>query len=629
MKQWLAKARLGLFLTICMETATLAAHTDRIVRVEGGWYDATFPVPVMHLEGSIEDVARAHGAILAKLPEAKETLRYFGSVFDNRVAHNATLENLPLARTFIRWAYRHLVRNLMIDFVPDRYRAAYAEFAKAAGLDEDEVWDALVLPDAGLRVASLLYGTELSPLLPPSFGCTSIIWNSGHSSVLHGRNLDYDGVGYWDRHAVVIHVIPNEGLAYVSVTALGIHAPGITAFNEAGLTLAVHQLTLEDTQSSGTPVAITSAEVIRNSRSIDDAIQIIRGMPRAAGWAYVLSQGRDRAVIETSASEVAIRRSSEPFFYQTNHVSSPALASHQIFFSPGGWLDSFSRASRLARLAQSGATTGWATPDRLAPMLGMGRVANEVSPPHRVAGGTIARLDNIQSVIMDASHRRLWVGVGSEKRAPNENTYVEYRWADLRSADEPELTEAEITLLPEDVLGASGVKLRELLRQGANKKHAAQNPGERVSLLGEYVQQTNDAAKSAPSLPGRWPGVYLHVWEELRSGALAGHALKSLLRDLNDALKDPGLVVPPTNGSNEVSRAVVHHHIALGRFTRARLLDLLGRRPEALYEYYVVQRTAEFERLKVAASYGLRHPFDWNQAHRLAVDFAGIDLFQY
>ncbi len=625
MKQHVALTLIGLFTLFCSN----ALAAERIDRVEGGWYDAAFPVPVMHLEGSIEEVARAHGAILAKHPEAKETLRYFAGVFNRRVEQSPQLQNHPIARLLIRWAYRHLVRNLLVDFVPDRYRAAFGEFAKAAGLSEDEVWDALVLPDAGLRIATLLYGTELGPLLPPSFGCTSIIWDSGHSSVLHGRNLDYDGVGYWDSHPVIMHVIPNEGLAYVSVTSLGMHAPGLTAFNEAGLTLAVHQLTLDDTQSSGTPIVITSAEVIRNSRSIDDAIQIIRGLPRAAGWAFVLSQGHDRAVIETSANEVAIRRSSEPFFFQTNHVSSPALAGHQIFFSPGGWLDTFSRAGRLSRLAQTGVTAGWATPDRLAPLLGMGRVPNEVSPPHRVAGGTIARLDNIQSVIMDASHRRLWVGVGTDKRAPNENTYVEYRWADLRSADEPELTEAEITLVPEDVLGASGVKLRALLRQSMNKKRSAADPFARVSLLGEYVHQTNEAAISAPSLPGRWPGVYLHVWEELHSGGLPGHALRSLLHDLNIALKDPGLNVPAITSNNEIARAATLHHIALGRFTRARVLDLLGRRSEALYEYYIVHRTAEFDRLKIAAAKGLRTPFDWKQAQALAVDFAGIDLFQY
>src|SRR5581483_10850129 len=101
---------------------------------------------------------------------------------------------------------------------------------------------------------------------------------------------------------LILHVISKEGLAYVAVTALGIHAPGITAFNEAGLTLAVHQLTFDDVQSSGTPMPIISAEVIRNARTIDDAIAIIRSFPRAGGWAYVLSRGRDRAVVETSAN---------------------------------------------------------------------------------------------------------------------------------------------------------------------------------------------------------------------------------------------------------------------------------------------------------------------------------------
>lgn len=602
------------------------AHERGLEHLDSGWYESRLPVPVLHLEGSIEDVARAHGALLARHPEARGTLDFLADALEHRLERNPTTATRPWLRSSLLWAYRHLVRNMMLDYVPSRYRDAYAEFAKAAGMSEERVWDALVLPDGVLRLLPLVYGTELAPLVPQPFGCTSIIWNSGHASVLHGRNLDYEGVGYWDRHPLILHVIPNEGLAYVAVTAMGVHAPGITAFNEAGLTLAVHQLTLSDTQSSGTPVAIISAEVIRNARSIDDAIQVIRAFPRSGGWAYVLSQGRDRAVIETSASEVAIRRSSEPFFYQTNHVASPALAAHQIFYSPGSWIDSFTRFTRLSKLVTAGGTEGFATPEKLASILGMSPVDGESSAPHRVAGGTIPKLDNIQSVMMDAAHRRLWVAMGTDRRAPNENTYVEYRWTDLRSAEPPEVTGAEVTMLPAEVLGKGGERLRELLRQ-AMDQHVSQPT--RDGALAEYGRQFLELSKSAPA-PGRWAGVYLHVWNELKSDeprVATPKQLGKLLSELDVALRDPDLVAPPN--ASDVAREAVRHRAALGRLTRARLLDLLGRRSEALYEYYVVTRTAGFERLKKAADRGLKAPFREAQARALAIDWAGVDLYQY
>jgi hypothetical protein len=436
------------------------------------------------------------------------------------------------------------------------------------------MWDALVLPDAALRSVSLLYKLEEAPVLPPAFGCTSVIWNSGPVSVLHGRNLDYEGVGIWDANPLIVHIVPNEGLAHVAVTALGIPATGITAFNEAGLTLSIHQLTFDDTQSSGTPLAVISAEVIRNARTIDDAIAIIRGFPRAGGWAYVLSQGRDRAVVEASANEVAIRRSSEPFFYQTNHVSSPALMSREIFYSPGSWLDSHERAETLARLAAAPEHKGWASPEKMVALIG--------NYGHRVAGGTISKLDNIQSVVFDAAHKRLWVAVGKPGRAPNEGSYIEYRWNDLRSADRPEVTGAEVTVLPEEALGKLGARLRALLRLAQNGERAGDG---KAKYLEEYATLVENASKKELPPAGTWAGLYLHVWHEMKKSAEPA----KLLARLELALRDPDLAAESESAK---------HRKLVGRLTRGRLLDLLGRRGEALFEYEVVRRTAAFGRLK-------------------------------
>lgn len=592
--------------------AALAGPSARATeKVQGAWYDdsAEFPVPVMHLEGSIEQVARAHGQLLAKHPEKKATLHYLGTLVEHKLAQSSALSN-PLLRAGVSWLYRHFIRNPMIEHTPERYRAAYKEFASAAGVDEDEVWDALVLPDAALRSVSLLYKTELGPVLPPSFGCTSLIWNSGQATVLHGRNLDYEGIGLWDKNQLIMHVIPQEGLAYVAITAMGVHAPGITAFNEAGLTLSIHQLTFDDAQAGGTPMAVISAEIIRDARGIDDAIAIIKGFPRAGGWAYVLSQGQDRAVVESSAGELAIRRSSERFFFQTNHVSSPALAKHEIFYTPGSWLDSHERADTLKAYGRSGRATGFATPARIAALIG----AHEASGKPRVAGGITAKLDNIQSVIMDASRRRLWVAVGDKgaaPNAPNEGRYVEYRWSDLRSPAPPEVTGAEIKAEP---MPAESAKLRRYLRMAA-QQNLRDPERERSEWLAKYVAEANGRA-------GSWPGYYLHVFHELKNGPQNKDAAASLLKSLEVALQDSALNTDLTNNASR-------HRLSLGRLFRGRLLDLLDRRSEALYEYHAARRLASFGRVAKAAEQNIRRPYRWKQTRALAIDWGGLDLYQY
>jgi hypothetical protein len=618
--RWSALLFLVLGLAATAPRVAIAAEktASKIDVVEGAWFNTSFPIPVMHLEGTIEEVARQHGLLAARHPGGRDTLAYLAGVVDHKLASNPRLAKHPVLRGAAKWVYRHFIRNPMVDHLPERYLNAYAEYAKAAGVPEDEVLDALVLPDAALRLVSLLYNTEAAPMLPDSFGCTSIIWNAGPESVLHGRNLDYDGVGYWDKNQVIMHVIPSsaDGLAYVAVAALGVHAPGITAFNETGLTLAMHQLTFNDSRSNGTPMPVIAAEIIRNARTIDDAIAIIRGFPRAGGWAYVLSQGRDRAVVEASASDVAIRRSSEPFFFQTNHVSSPALSSLQIFYSPGSWLDSFERAETLAKEVSSGEVKGWATPERVAALLG------DHGKPARVAGGTITKLDNIQSVIMDASHRRLWISKGDADSAPNEDNYLEYRWSDLRSADPPELTGAEVSLVPEDELGPLGARLREILRKASSQA----DPDARPRLLAEYASRVEQHVSGDVPPAGTWSGLYLGAWQLLHDGPADPATATRALHLIDLALKDPGL--------NEIKTAVAaaeaaRHRVALGRFTRARILDLLGHRSEALFEYVVVERSAGFARLKSAATKGLKSRFGWKQARSIAVDWAGIDLYSY
>ena len=574
-----------------------AASTHAADVLDGAWFDTSMPVPVMHLEGTLEQMAHAHGQFVARHPQGKDTVKQLGAMVEERLRKSESFSN-PVLRTAATMLYRHLIRNPMVDHLPEHYRKAYEAFAKASGIPEDEVIDALVTPDAALRAVSLLYRSELAPELPANFGCTSVIWDSGNTTALHGRNLDYESVGFWDKNQVIMHVIPKEGLAHVAFTALGVHSTGITAFNEAGLTLAIHQFTFDDTASRGTPMPVIASEVIRFSRTINDAINIIRSFPRAGGWAYVLSQGHDRAVVESSAGEVAVRRSSERFFYQTNHVSSPALAKRQVFYTPGSWLDSFNRTETLKRVKERGASKGWATPQRVAALLG----SYEVEGKQTLAGGTIAKLDNVQSVIMDASNRRVWIAVGSSEKAPNEGHYVEYRWKNLRSPQPPQVMQEKISATQH-----SSNKLRTYLRQAQSHEE------KRSSLLREYVEQ-------AHAMPGTWPGYFLNVWHELKTGPQTEASAHALLKTLDQAMTtftDAGLS-PRTR-----------HRISLGHLFRGRLLDLLGRRGEALYEYQTAQRISPFARVSKAADKGTRSRYEWSDAKKLAIDWAGIDLYSY
>jgi len=73
--------------------------------------------------------------------------------------------------------------------------------------------------------------------------CSSLaVWGDAtvDGELRHARNFDFPGATMWDTAPAVVFCEPTDGLRYGFVTTRGVDAPGITCFNEAGLTLTVH-----------------------------------------------------------------------------------------------------------------------------------------------------------------------------------------------------------------------------------------------------------------------------------------------------------------------------------------------------------------------------------------------------
>ncbi len=554
-------------------------------------------MPVAYFEGSIVDIARAHGALLKRFPQAISGVEFYGQRVQQYLEQSTPLaqklaQKWPL-RSLMTAAYRLFLHRPLLQNMPVAYERAYREFAKAAGLDATLVLDALFFPDALLRLAGATYGKETVPGFlqgAPSFGCTSIILNKDRSSVLHGRNLDYEGQTHWEAHPLIVHSLPSQGLAHVWTTALGIHAPGITGFNEANVSLAVHQLTLSDSRAYGTPMPVIAAEILRNARSIDQAISIIQNFPRTSGWAYVVSHGLDRAVIETSANELSVRRSSAPAFFQTNHVSSPALQSLQYFYSPGSWLDSLDRFDFLSERLHS------KRPQDKTLQFNPPTLARLLENKSRLVGSNIRKLDNVQSVMMDPASRALWIEFNGE--------WLRYQWSDLRSALPPTLT----TRMP----AAKSTPLWRVLRN-------AQGLG-----LGEQRKKAEALLAARPAWAaladksGTWGYASLLALSALQSGV----GLEPSLAVLTESLASDREL---RNTSKDSPK---HRRSALW-YLQGAVLDSLGRRDEAAESFAKCAANAIFVRVKNACARHALWPFTPTDGRALRIDWAGADTMTY
>src|SRR5262249_3838545 len=154
----------------------------------------------------------------------------------------------------------------------------------------------LILPD--LMPMLQAYLTRLKPALfieatpPPKFGCSSFVSSGKH--FLHGRNLDFPGVSFWDRYPVIQSTQRKGWLRYIGFTTAGVPRAGITGINEAQLSVSLHQHYCRETTLKGTLPFATAEEILGRAQTLQQAMDILRESIPATSWAFIITDGKTR-----------------------------------------------------------------------------------------------------------------------------------------------------------------------------------------------------------------------------------------------------------------------------------------------------------------------------------------------
>lgn len=301
----------------------------------------------------------------------------------------------------------------------------HASLAKA--LPSDRVTLAHVAYDAA-NLLGALPGMRRAPA--SRLGCSSLVVlprSSRTRHLLHGRNFDLPPLG--DEHPPLVCVHrPRDGLAHVSLHHGGGYTPGITATNEAGLTVGVHQNATRRTSLSGSSVLVLAEALIESCASLTEAIALLHRHKSASGWTFVISDARQgrTAAIEIDADGPAVLFPRGPFLavancYRTSkevyaYASTGAVREHN-------WC----RLARLNQLARE--HHGVHDAATLALALGDSRDAYDLSR-HRPCGNVVAALHNLDAWVVSPSDDTLHVAVG---RAPRNTSrgYVGFRLSSL------------------------------------------------------------------------------------------------------------------------------------------------------------------------------------------------------
>jgi len=265
------------------------------------WKKKVGALHVVKLKGSFYEMGRQHGQLLAEEVRSGPIPYY-----RDFIAKLFGAKRFGIAGPAVLGVLNRAVGARVARGLPTFAKETIRGLADGAGLPYADYLEGATMPDSVLWAASRLMqlqgpGPAVYHRLALGLGCTSAVaWGDATADgrLLHARNLDYQGVECWPRTQAVIFHEPDEGMRYVAVAAAGVGLGGITAMNEAGLTLTVHQHMFTDrAKLGGTPIGVVGDLVMRQARTLAEAAKILASHTPIACWTYVVASAHERGVL--------------------------------------------------------------------------------------------------------------------------------------------------------------------------------------------------------------------------------------------------------------------------------------------------------------------------------------------
>ncbi|MBI2388054.1 MAG: hypothetical protein HYV09_00430 [Deltaproteobacteria bacterium] len=367
---------------------------------------------VLSLAGTFEEMGRQHGALLAD--EIRRGPIPYYRTFVEKVMRGAAPGVIGrVGRRVLQETVGRRVARGLPDFALDTIRG----MAEGAGLPFDEVLEGCTMPDSLVWLAGRMIDVKGVPpavrhRLALGLGCTSAIaWGAAtrDGKLLHARNLDYHGVGCWPSTAALVFHRPAQGQRYVAASAAGVAMGGITAMNEAGLTLTVHQHMFTDRSAvGGTPIGIVGDIVMREARTLAEAEAILARHKPIGCWTYLVADGHRREVLcwEEDPQRHASRRiatEASSFGYANIYLDEELGATERDLY-PTYWRHNQGRYARVAEILRErhGALDAE----------GMAGILGDIGDPRCRLRDSICMTLTVGSVVFRPEDGIVWIGTG-------------------------------------------------------------------------------------------------------------------------------------------------------------------------------------------------------------------------
>jgi TolA-binding protein len=568
---------------------------DGIKRLGSAWMAKRNGIYVLYLEGSAYDMGYQHGALLREEIAQGEAV-YLSGYLRNEIKHSVVGNITPLAR-FAEGMMHALYYDPIARKHPDEAKQALHGLADGSGLPYQTLARVMTHSDSGQTMEGKIYkDRKVYPGLGSfsGFGCTSFMaagpaTKDGH--VLHGRNFDYPGAGWFDKYPVVAFCKPSKGQRYVMITSAGLHTGGITGLNESGLAVGWDTAITTDVQPAGIPIFSLVDKILREAVNIDQALAIIKAKRPSCGYIIFISSAKEQkgVGVELSRRHLVILPLGNNTLAVANSYRTPELMKDEIALTWSEAINSMSRTKRMNQLLRD--NFGKIDPQKGAEFLGDHFDIN--TGRERATGDAIGQASNVSSVVIDSTAMNLWVASG---QAPVCNTsYVGFNFEDGFKGP------GNFSELP--VLHGTWEKDPRL--DGLHLYNKAQD-----KFTDDDFSGALEDLKSAMNIDPNEP-VYAQS-----AGLLMLKTGKA--RDAT-GMFEKALALPQTS-----------HKQSLGLLWLARSYDLEGKRDQALEKYRAVLQVSPLNPgVKQAAKTGMKKPFTLKQAKAMSLVFDCGDNYSY
>jgi len=391
----------------------------------------TRPLLLVQLSGTQAEMGFQHGALLRAVGGHERVLAYYPKMPEYMLSASV---HPMVVKTVGRAVIGGMIETM------DRYRAPeYRErneaFAEALGLPRRYSRYTFVM-DALQNIVGMARRWGLDGAAKPVGGaippaCSTLsAWGAATEDgrLLHARNFDFPGIGIWEDGPTVVFCTPERGLRYGFVTTRGADTPGVSTFNEAGLSVTTHTRFHRGVVFQGVGIIDLVHEITRKAETLADAVRIVREQPVASSWGIHVSSARERQAVVIETAGTLVERvepvAREDFLACTNRYRHPTLMPDEVTLSSSFVANSDGRLSSCQRTGAGGGLTV----AELQSMLGSHRDPSDASL-ERAAGSVVAQPTSVQSIVFDPERERLFVSVGPPPTGGGPWAEVPWRWA--------------------------------------------------------------------------------------------------------------------------------------------------------------------------------------------------------